>query len=134
MYKHILLGVDTQIKNEKALKEVSRLAGEGTIVTVLNAINEQDAQASIRAGVHLDKLTEKRSKGLESTLKTLEDYGDEVIVRGNAKDELLKFANSGKYEIVVLSNRKAEDNKKFVLGSVSHKVAKRATIPVLIVK
>ena len=52
MYKHILLGVDTQIKNEKALKEVSRLAGEGTIVTVLNAINEQDAQASIRAGVH----------------------------------------------------------------------------------
>lgn len=137
MYKHILLGVDTQIKNEKALKEVSRLAGEGTIVTVLNAINEQDAQASIRAGVHLDKLTEKRSKGLESTLKTLEDYGidyDEVIVRGNDKDELLKFANSGKYEIVVLSNRKAEDNKKFVLGSVSHKVAKRATIPVLIVK
>lgn len=137
MYKHILLGVDTQIKNEKALKEVSRLAGEGTIVTVLNAINEQDAQASIRAGVHLDKLTEKRSKGLESTLKTLEDYGidyDEVIVRGNAKDELLKFANSGKYEIVVLCNRKAEDNKKFVLGSVSHKVAKRATIPVLIVK
>ena len=137
MYKHILLGVDTQIKNEKALKEVSRLAGEGTIVTVLNAINEQDAQASIRAGVHLDKLTEKRSKGLESTLKTLEDYGidyDEVIVRGNAKDELLKFANSGKYEIIVLSHRKAEDNKKFVLGSVSHKVAKRATIPVLIVK
>ncbi|MGC4711005.1 universal stress protein [Staphylococcus epidermidis] len=137
MYKHILLGVDTQIKNEKALKEVSRLAGEGTIVTVLNAINEQDAQASIRAGVHLDKLTEKRSKGLESTLKTLEDYGidyDEVIVRGNAKDELLKFANSDKYEIIVLSNRKAEDNKKFVLGSVSHKVAKRATIPVLIVK
>ena len=88
---------------------MSRLAGEGTIVTVLNAINEQDAQASIRAGVHLDQLTEKRSKGLESTLKTLEDYGidyDEVIVRGNAKDELLKFANSGKYEIVVLSNRK----------------------------
>ena len=137
MYKHILLGVDTQIKNEKALKEVSRLAGEGTIVTVLNAINEQDAQASIRAGVHIDKLTEKRSKGLESKLKTLEDYGidyDEVIVRGNAKDELLKFANSGKYEIIVLSHRKAEDNKKFVLGSVSHKVAKRATIPVLIVK
>ena len=58
MYKHILLGVDTQIKMRKLLKRVSRLAGEGTIVTVLNAINEQDAQASIRAGVHLDKLTE----------------------------------------------------------------------------
>ncbi|NCA41838.1 universal stress protein, partial [Streptococcus equi] len=26
MYKNILLGVDTQLKNEKALKEVSKLA------------------------------------------------------------------------------------------------------------
>lgn len=135
MYKNILLGVDTQLKNEKALKEVSKLAGEGTVVTVLNAISEQDAQASIKAGVHLNKLTEERSKRLEKTRKALEDYGidyDQIIVRGNAKEELLKHANSGK--IVVLSNRKAEDKKKFVLGSVSHKVAKRATIPVLIVK
>ena len=131
MYKHILLGVDTQLKNKKALKEVSRLAGKDTIVTILNAINEQDAQASIKAGVHLDKLTEERSKRLEKTRKTIEDYGidyDEVIVRGNPKEELLKYANSGKFEIVVLSNRKAEDKKKFVLGSVSHKVAKLSLI------
>ncbi|MGT2653154.1 universal stress protein [Staphylococcus aureus] len=135
MYKNILLGVDTQLKNEKALKEVSKLAGEGTVVTVLNAISEQDAQASIKAGVHLNKLTEERSKRLEKTRKAKEygiDY-DQIIARGNAKEELLKHANSGKYEIVVLSNRKARA-KKIVLGSVSHKVAKRATIPVLIVK
>ena len=129
MYKNILLGVDTQLKNEKALKEVSKLAGPDTVVTILNAIGEQDAQASIKAGTHINELTEKRSQLLEKTRTTLEDYGidyDQIIVRGNA--------NSGKYEIVVLSNRKAESQKKFVLGSVSHKVAKRATIPVLIVK
>ncbi|MCU5746106.1 universal stress protein [Staphylococcus sp. SQ8-PEA] len=137
MYKNILLGVDTQLKNEKALKEVSKLAGEGTVVTILNSISEQDAQASIKSGVHIDALTERRSKALEPTRKALEDYGidyQEIIVRGNAKEKLLKQANSGKYDIVVLSNRKAEDKKKFVLGSVSHKVAKRAHIPVLIVK
>ena len=137
MYKNILLGVDIQLKNEKALKEVSKLAGKDTVVTILNAIGEQDAQASIRAGVHLDKLCEDRDKGLAKTRKILDDYGikyDQIIVRGNAKEELLKHANSGKYDIVVLSNRKAEEQKKFVLGSVSHKVAKRAHIPVLIVK
>ncbi|MEB8126818.1 universal stress protein [Staphylococcus succinus] len=137
MFKNILLGVDTTLKNEKALKQVSKLAGEGTVVTILNAISEQDAQTSIKSGVHLDKLIEKRSEGLRSTRDALDEYGieyDEIIVRGNAKVELLKHANSGKYEIVVLSNRKAEDKKKFVLGSVSHKVAKRASIPVLIVK
>mgnify|MGYP002656281338 FL=1 len=137
MFKNILLGVDTTLKNEKALKEVSKLAGEDTVVTILNAISEQDAQASIKSGVHLDKLVEKRSKGLENTRNTLDEYGikyDEIIVRGNAKEQLVKEANSGKYEIVVLSNRRAEEKKKFVLGSVSHKVAKRASIPVLIVK
>ncbi|MDK7113617.1 universal stress protein [Staphylococcus pettenkoferi] len=137
MFKNILLGVDTQLTNEKALKEVSKLAGEGTVVTILNAISEQDAQASIKSGIHLDKLTEQRSKGLAPTRQALEDYGieyEEMIVRGNAKEKLVKQVNSGKYDIVVLSNRKAEDKKKFVLGSVSHKVAKRAHIPVLIVK
>ena len=137
MFKNILLGVDTQLTNEKALKEVSKLAGEGTVVTILNAISEQDAQASIKSGIHLDKLTEQRSKGLAPTRQALEDYGieyEEMIVRGNAKEKLVKQANSGKYDIVVLSNRKAEDKKKFVLGSVSHKVAKRAHIPVLIDK
>lgn len=64
MYKNILLGVDTQLKNEKALKEVSKLAGEGTVVTVLNAISEQDAQASIKAGVHLNKLTEETKQAI----------------------------------------------------------------------
>ena len=106
------------MKNEKALKEVSKLAGEGTVVTVLNAISEQDAQASIKAGVHLNKLTEERSKRLEKTRKALEDYGidyDQIIVRGNAKEELLKHANSGKYEIVVLSNRKTEDKRNLYL-------------------
>ncbi|HLR19854.1 MAG TPA: universal stress protein [Staphylococcus sp.] len=137
MFKNILLGVDTTLTNEKALKEVSKLAGEGTVVTILNAISEQDAQASIKSGVHLDKLVEKRSEGLAPTRNTLDEYDieyEEIIVRGSAKEQLVKQANSGKYEIVVLSNRKAEEKKKFVLGSVSHKVAKRARIPVLIVK
>ena len=137
MYKNILLGVDTTLKNEQALQQVANIAGKDTVVTIFNSINEQDAQASIKAGVHLDKLIEKRSEGLEPTRQALDEYGikhDEIIVRGRAKAELVKYANSGDYEIVVLSNRKADDKTKMVLGSVSHKVAKRAKIPVLIVK
>ena len=38
MYKNILLGCRYSIKNEKALKEVSKLAGPDTVVTILNAI------------------------------------------------------------------------------------------------
>lgn len=59
MFKNILLGVDTTLKNEKAiLKRFLNFSGEGTTVTILNAISEQDAQASIKSGVHLDKLVQ----------------------------------------------------------------------------
>lgn len=137
MYKNILLGVDTDLENKKALANIRKLSGEGTIVTLLNAITEQDAQASIKCGTHLNDLTKARSQELQPTRDILDEYGieyDEIIVRGNPKEELVKFANSGDYDILVVSNRKAQEQKKFVLGSVSHKVAKRAHIPVLIVK
>ncbi|KIX89964.1 universal stress protein UspA [Staphylococcus microti] len=137
MHKNILLAVDTDLKNAKALQEVAKLAGEGTTVTMLNVIGEQDVQASVKMGTHIDELKNIRHDKMAPTRETLESNGipyEEIIERGNPKEKIVAYANSGQYDIVVLSNRKAEAAKKFVLGSVSHKVAKRAKIPVLIVK
>ncbi|REH91220.1 universal stress protein, partial [Staphylococcus felis] len=133
MHKNILLAVDTDLKHAKALQEIVKLNGEGTIVTLLNVISEQDAQASVKMGTHVDELKKIRQNKMAPTRETLEDNHityEEVIERGNPKQIIVDYANSGRYDIVVLSNRKAEDSKKFVLGSVSHKVAKRAKIPV----
>ncbi|MCO4328078.1 universal stress protein [Staphylococcus hyicus] len=137
MHTHILLAVDPDLENVKAIDEVEKLSGPSTIVTLLHVIGEQDVQASVRLGTHVNDLKHLRSEKMASTKKRLEaahiQY-EEIIDRGNPKEKIVAYANSGRYEIVVLSNRKAEENKKFVLGSVSHKVAKRAKIPVLIVK
>ena len=137
MYRDILFGIDTDMKNEKVLEEIAKLSGEGTVVTMINMISEKDIQASVRTGVHFEEMTEKRQKGIQHVFDFFNErnikYNLEFI-KGNPKAGLLKLANSGDYEIVVLSNRKAEDTDKMVLGSVSHKVAKRAKIPVLIVK
>ncbi len=67
---------------------------------------------------------------MEKTRKALEDYGIDYdqIVRGNAKEELLKHANSGKYEIVVLSNRKAEDKRNLYLEVSATKVTKNVRL------
>lgn len=137
MHTHILLAVDPDLENVKAIDEVEKLSGPSTIVTLLHVIGEQDVQASVRLGTHVNELKHLRSEKMASTKKRLEaahiQY-EEIIDRGNPKEKIVAYANSGRYEIVVLSNRKAEENKKFVLGSVSHKVAKCAKIPVLIVK
>ncbi|MGX0513072.1 nucleotide-binding universal stress UspA family protein [Staphylococcus hominis] len=42
--------------------------------------------------------------------------------------------NSGKYQAIVLGSRGLNSLQEMVLGSVSHKVAKRSKIPVIIVK
>ncbi|ENY5569421.1 universal stress protein [Staphylococcus pseudintermedius] len=132
MHQNILLAVDTDLKNAKALQEVVKISGDSSVVTLLNIIGEQDVQASVKMGTHYEEL-----KQMKPTRDTLEQNGlqyEEIIERGNPKEKIVNYANSGQYDIVVLSNRKAEAAKKFVLGSVSHKVAKRAKIPVLIVK
>ena len=56
------------------MKEISKLAGPDTVVTIMNAIGEQDIQASIKGGTHIEQLTH-RDQGLEHTRHTLDDYG-----------------------------------------------------------
>lgn len=57
------------------MKEISKLAGPDTVVTIMNAIGEQDIQASIKGGTHIEQLTHRRDRGLEHTRHTLDDYG-----------------------------------------------------------
>ncbi len=137
MYKNILFGIDTEMKNQKVLEQINHLAGEGSVVTLLNVVADKDLQASVRMGVHLDEIQEKRQEAMKHVLDYFHEQNIQYKIefaKGNPKTELVYRANSGDFDIVVLSNRKAEDTDKMVLGSVSHKVAKRAKIPVLIVK
>ncbi|MHC0551186.1 universal stress protein [Salinicoccus sp. CNSTN-B1] len=48
--------------------------------------------------------------------------------------EIIKEAELENYELVVIGSRGLSRFQEMVLGSVSHKVAKRAEIPVMIVK
>jgi len=56
------------------------------------------------------------------------------IEKGEPKIKVVELANSNQYDIVVLGTRGLNGLQEMVLGSVSHKVVKRAQIPVLIVK
>lgn len=71
MYRDILFGIDTDMKNEKVLEEIAKLSGEGTVVTMINMISEKDIQASVRTGVHFEEMTEKRQKVFNMYLTSL---------------------------------------------------------------
>ncbi len=57
-----------------------------------------------------------------------------IFERGLPDETVVKVSNNGAYNIIVLGNRGLNALQGMMMGSVSHKVAKRANIPVMIVK
>ena len=56
------------------------------------------------------------------------------IIHGEPGPAVVAYANKVKADLVILGSRGLNKLQEFVLGSVSHKVAKRVHCPVLIVK
>jgi nucleotide-binding universal stress UspA family protein len=56
------------------------------------------------------------------------------ILLGEPGPVIVEYANKEKFDLVVIGSRGLNVLQEMVLGSVSHKVVKRADCPVLIVK
>jgi len=56
------------------------------------------------------------------------------ILHGEPGPTIVQFANSKQYDCVIVGSRGLNKLQTFILGSVSHKIAKRVNCPVLIVK
>lgn len=56
------------------------------------------------------------------------------VIRGEPGPSIVKYANENNYDLIIVGSRGLNVLQEMVLGSVSHKVAKRANCPVMIVK
>jgi nucleotide-binding universal stress UspA family protein len=56
------------------------------------------------------------------------------LVNGRPADKIVKIANDGNFDLIVIGSRGAGGIKEFFLGSVSDRVADEARCPVLLVK
>lgn len=59
---------------------------------------------------------------------------DTKVLKGNPADEICKEAKAGKYDLIIIGSRGMGDIKGFLLGSVSNRVVKQATCPVLVIR
>ena len=57
-----------------------------------------------------------------------------VIIHGAPGPAIVSHANEHPYDLVIIGSRGLNPVQEFVLGSVSHKVAKRVKAPVLVIK
>lgn len=82
----------------------------------------------------LEKLRRKKINDVVQLLENASINYHTHILHGEAAPTILTFAEEHQVDCIVIGSRGLNQFQTFLLGSVSHKVAKRAKCPVLIVK
>ncbi|EKU47722.1 universal stress protein [Staphylococcus massiliensis] len=137
MYKNILLAADGSDNSYRAAEELLNFIDSKTSVTILNVIDVDDSKNDVlhqTPGSNLTKAREQKLSRIEDLFEDNDVNFDFKFLHGQPEDVVVKEANSGLYQCVVLGNRGLNRFQEMLLGSVSHKVAKHADIPVIIVK
>ena len=136
--KKVFLAADGSAHSKRALERAIQLAkAANASIDVVHVISAKESkEAAIQSTGKLD-LETKRQQMLRPLFDLLEAEGmvyEYIELRGEPDVELVKYANHEPYEYVVVGSRGLNTFQEFVLGSVSHKLAKRALAPVIIVK
>lgn len=139
MFKKILLAADGSDHSIRATKEVIKIASlsPNSMVTVVLVADYSQAKSDVLhsgSSFELDMKRRKKLLPIEELLKKENINYQVEILRGEPGSAIVEFANKLNYEILVIGSRGLNSLQEMVLGSVSHKVVKRAECPVLIVK
>ena len=139
MYKKILLSVDGSDHSECAAAEALKLTKlvPDAFVTILYVVDYSKSRADIMHTHTNEEVHKERRKLLVNVEKLFADHHVKTEVKflhGEAGPTIVEHANREQYDIVIVGSRGLNALQEMVLGSVSHKVAKRVKVPVLIVK
>lgn len=144
--KKILVPVDGSAASQKAAAQAFDLARKyGSEVVIFHVFIEHDIDMYNKFGVVIDpamsklknKLKENESKMLDSIIKNYDITGINLkkkVVSGVAYEQILKEAEEGKYDLIVIGQRGYSKIKRFFVGSQTVRVISDAPCPVLVVR
>lgn len=140
MYNKILVPYDFGNSFNNVPDQLVKLsqADEQSKIVVFNVVSETELANYVRyQGKHFDDVVKEKEEELQPFLDKLDALNLSYEVKfatGSATKEIVAEVEEGGYDVVVMSNKRSEMDIKHVLGHVTHKIAKRVNIPVLIVK
>lgn len=134
----IFLAVDGSDHSMRATKKAIELAKVSNAkIDVVHVISSKESKESALQSTGKIELEAKRMQRMQrffSAIEAAELEYEYIELRGEPDVELVKYANHEPFEYVVVGSRGLNTFQEFVLGSVSHKLAKRALAPVVIVR
>ncbi|UXV35396.1 universal stress protein [Staphylococcus sp. IVB6181] len=140
MYDKILVPYDFGNAFNNVPEQLAKLTNNSkdAKITVYHVISENDLANYVRyQNKHFEEVAKEKEADMKPFIQKLEerDLNYEIVfTTGPATREILDELEKNDYDVVVMSNKRSRIEIKHVLGHVTHKVAKRAHVPVLIVK
>ncbi|MEY4420862.1 MAG: hypothetical protein RLZZ498_1458 [Pseudomonadota bacterium] len=104
------------VHDDHGLRHAQKIVGKTEIDDYLRAVSDDDLKSARK---HLDK---------ESLLH------DAIIKQGHVAEEVVKTANSGKFDMVVIGSKGRSGWADLLMGSVTQRVVSSAKPPVVVVK
>lgn len=139
MYQKILLAVDGSEHSLRATDEAMKIASlakdcKVEVVFVADFSKAKSDMLHAQGREELELSRRKRIFPITEKLRLNDIAYESKILHGDPGPTIVDYANNGGFDLVVLGSRGLNTLQEMVLGSVSHKVAKRVHCPVLIVK
>lgn len=140
MFKNILLAADGSSHSERACEKAIYIAKrtKGAMITLIHVVDDIPSQSDVvDEEMNPRDIPDHRKQRIFPLQERIEKENISLRIKhvfGEPGPTIVREANDGKFDIVVIGSRGLNQFQQMVLGSVSHKVAKRAKCPVLIVK
>jgi nucleotide-binding universal stress UspA family protein len=140
MFNNILLAADGSEHSLRAAEKAILLAENNpeAKIVVLYVVTSATSKSDVLHNPDSQGIAKQRQEKMlsieEKAQKASVNYEVKVIRGEEPGPAIVKFANENNADIVVIGSRGLNALQEMLLGSVSHKVAKRANCPVMIVK
>lgn len=139
MYNHILLASDGSEHAIRACQNAMILAenNPNSTITIVFVVDGSTSKTDVIHHWNAVDLDHSRREKLMITERKLKEKNipyEIKILHGEPGPAIVNFANESNVDVCVIGSRGLNSLQEMVLGSVSHKVAKRVECPVLIVK
>ena len=138
MYDNILLPYDGSEGAAEVLHHASELAhwADATIQMLYVADTTRDS-VTVVEGHTVDALAQQGEDIVDEAAKTLDTLGvsyDTDVVQGNPAPTIVEYAERYDQDLVVMPTHGREGVSRYLIGSVSEKVVRLSSVPVLTVR
>ncbi len=139
MYKKILLAADGSEHSIRAAENAIMLTNGKSYpkIEIVYVIDHNKVKSDVLENWNAPDIGDKRRfrlREIEQLMRKSGVYYEITFLHGEPGPTFVNYANKNQFDLVIIGSRGLNVLQEFVLGSVSHKVAKRANCPVLIVK